>query len=239
MLVLNEYPLLVSPLERTVVGRVIGSGIDAPILLSHLMASVPSSTSKRLRWLDGVLGADGERPHLSADGRAIELTTADHHQQHLAFDQLSALVQRPAPRLVEPARTVVAQPKRLEVDENGLFTYVDAHGSTNVIQGLRNVPAKYRGSAEPVDAEIESSEALAVRPDDTAFPLSPQPMGTAPSLTPNVVVQTPSSPGKIFGLPDGPPGAYGAVPRGWSGGIVDSEGKVHHRIEAGKLGQRR
>ncbi len=238
--VLKEYPHRAESLPQTVVGAVVTSAHTTVMLLENVTTGTGVDVhGQYVRWLDGVLNSPGARPKISADGLSIELTLADHHPRawplasFAAFSNGSPLV-LPSPEMPVASTGATTPQVVSEGDPNAMYSYLDGEGSTQVVQGLARVPSKYRKQAQPIEAEIEKTEAVDTREMAqsahemnsarvTANPL-PSYQYAAPATPTSVTAPT-----GIFGMP-GLPGhvVQGKFYPSSQGGIIDNEGNVHY-----------
>lgn len=143
-----EYPQRAEPSWSTVVAVVVrGTGRPDSFSLGEVLEH-PKGEGRRLRWLAGVVGEPGVKPHVNEAGTAVEFSTLDGVARTVRFSH-------PEDFRVGPARP---PPRQVAVttDESGLYQYVKADGSTEFVMGLSQVPARYRKSASPVQADISA-----------------------------------------------------------------------------------
>lgn len=181
-----EYPLRSTPVALLLDG----AGATVPITLDQVMRD-PSRTrgqGRRIRWLAGVVGEPGVKPHLSAAGDAVEFATLDGANRSVRLSHLQDL------QLGEPA------PSAQAAGRAGLYQFVDDEGSTQFVMGIDQVPARFRKKATPVQAQVSavkgvSVPARAASPSWNESPPIPTLSKTAPIVTPGPPPPLPGQPG--------------------------------------------
>ena len=195
---LNEYPLRADKTELTPLAATLTVKGNPPefshrvIRLGEFVdASGLPGEGRRVRWLAGVVGEPGTRPHVSADGTAIEFSTLDGTSRSVRFKNPEDFLPK-----------VAAAPAQAEL----MYQFTGDDGATQFVFGLNQVPAKFRKRARLVESEIGSVEAA-------PMPNRPLPVVTRiertqgeprpPPMTPPVVVKASPEAAecKIFGLP--------------------------------------
>lgn len=150
-----EYPLRGTP----VVLVLNAAGAATPFTLEQVMRE-PARTrgeGRRIRWLAGVVGEPGVKPHLSAGGDAVEFTTLEGVPRSARLSHLEDL------RLREPAAQVAGP------GGAGLYQFTDDEGSTQFVMGLDQVPARFRKRATPVEAQISAVRSAPLPPRAATF----------------------------------------------------------------------
>lgn len=193
-LLLFEYPLRGTSTETTQVATLMrGATARRNVALQELMeASKANGEGRRVRWLTGVAGESGLKPHLNEAGTAIEFSTVDGQQRvvHLS---------NPEELFVRPTAAVTALPPQV-VAEAQMYQFVGDDGSTQFVMGLDQVPAKFRKKATPVESEISSVKGVKMQRTAvwaTSYEPERRPM---PPATPRQPWQPPPESDVIFGL---------------------------------------
>jgi len=147
VLVLLEYPKKVDGWRTAPVLRVLRNGTAVGEFSGAQLvadASRIKENGAHFRWLAGALGEKGAAPRYLSDGLGVQFEAIDGRATTLRFaDVMVALAKAPA----APAARAVAGPL-------GPYEYEDEAGDTHFVDGLSNVPAKYRQRAHPVQGEV-------------------------------------------------------------------------------------
>ena len=150
---------------------------------------------KRFRWLAGVAGEPGAKPHFNEAGNGIEFGTSEGTRRTVRFSEDLAVKR-------------ALQAAQASAGGNGMYLYTGADGSTHFVMGLAQVPKKFRKNASPVESEIDTVVSGAQPPararDDTwATTASPAfPSYFAPERAPPASIGQSWNPNEchIFGL---------------------------------------
>lgn len=141
---LLEYPLKKATPATTPVALAIVGGTTTRTFFLGQLGATSRGDGKRMRWLAGVVGEPGVKPHLNADETGIEFMTVDGRLRTVRFSNLDDFVPQ-SPRVRE------AQPQ----STGGLYQFTAADGSTQFVMGLDQVPKAFRKSARPVASEVD------------------------------------------------------------------------------------
>lgn len=209
--VLFEYPPNVGTPGATPVAVSMTGGAGLRVFRLSDLGAPTRGEGRRVRWLGGVVGEPGVKPHVNGAETGIEFMTLDGQVHTVRFGNADDFVPRRA-----------APPPSSATPSTAMYQFIDAEGSTQFVMGLANVPKQFRKGARPVDSEIGSIEggkppAPSPSPAGTGTRLtgsSPPPgyTGTAeqnrarfyaPPPPPKPAVDDPNDPTKchIFGLP--------------------------------------
>ena len=190
-LVLSEYPQRLEPVALTPVASSVSGGEVRTFRLREVMDEAATrGEGKRVRWLQGVVGEPGVRPHLNPKGDGIELTT---------LDGVSHAVRFSTPDDLAPARAAPAPVASNNTEV--MYQFVDAEGSTQFVMGLSQVPRRFQKSATPVDAQINTVAHVKMPPRPPSFATS-RPVTSRPAAPPPAQLAPPgdSSGCHIYGL---------------------------------------
>lgn len=191
-LVLLEYPLRADPAEATVVAAALKH--PAPpvfFTVGQILPELKGGESRRVRWLAGVVGEPGDPPRQDTAGTAVELATLDGARRTMRFaspEDLLVAPHRPAPAEPVAAPAPAPEPVALPPSGTGLYRYVGADGSTEFVMGLDQVPARFRKSARPVQADVS---AVKGEPPPRRAPITDPPPMQPQHVIPNTVRSAP------------------------------------------------
>lgn len=155
---INEYPLRLGGGTPVAVSLTAG-GVMRVYRLEELMD--PARTKgegRRVRWLAGVAGEPGVKPHLDAGGTRVEFSTVDGVSHSVRFTN---------PEDFLPTRA--AAPPAQQGNGDGLYQFTDDEGATQFVMGVSQVPKKFRKRATRVESEIGVVQAtkMPARPAST------------------------------------------------------------------------
>ncbi|PTL77605.1 hypothetical protein DAT35_43195 [Vitiosangium sp. GDMCC 1.1324] len=94
----------------------------------------------RIAWVKGQTGIEGEPPHYTSDGKAVEFETADGHAFRLGFEGEGF-----------PASS---EEKHAFAATEGMYRYKDEKGTEHFVGSRGEIPARYRARAVPVEAQV-------------------------------------------------------------------------------------
>lgn len=204
-LVLLEYPLRAEPAEATVVAAALKH--PAPpvfFTVGQILPELKGGESRRVRWLAGVVGEPGDPPRQDAAGTAVEFATLDGARRTMRFaspEDLLVAPHRPAP--AEPVAAPAPEPEPVAPSGTGLYQYIGADGSTEFVMGLDQVPARFRKSARPVQADVSAVKGA---PPPRRAPITDAPPKPPQQVSPTTTVRSAPpppaqpTPNCVFGL---------------------------------------
>lgn len=147
-LLLFEYPLRAATTQETPIAVVLKAdgGLTQLKLGQLLDVSRLRGEGRRVRWLAGVVGEPGVKPHLNSAGTALEFATLDGADCTVRFDKPEDFF----------APGVSAAPARGSDQPDGMYQYVGEDGSTQFVMGLSLVPPRFRKRATRVESDVST-----------------------------------------------------------------------------------
>lgn len=177
-LTLYEYPLKTGTPESTAVAAaLVGKGTAVRVFRLGELGSPSSGEGKRMRWLGGVVGEPGVKPHVNSTETGIEFMTVDGQAHTVRFANPDDFL---------PQRAAPTAPVAQAAGTDGLYQFTDQDGATQFVMGLQQVPQKFRKSARPVESEVAVMEETRrpYRPSTPTTSSVSAPMATRPSAAP-------------------------------------------------------
>lgn len=174
VLTLFEYPLKTGTPDSTAVAAALVGGTAMRVFRLGELGAPSRGEGKRIRWLGGVVGEPGVKPHLNSAETGIEFMTVDGQAHTVRFANPDDFIpQRAVPVAQAPAT-------------DGLYQFTDGDGATQFVMGLNQVPKKFRKSARPVESEVGVMQETrrAYRPSTPSTSSAPVATRPAPSPQP-------------------------------------------------------